>query len=96
MVYGTYGHGSVLDAPHKRKKSRRTDEDIAAVKEHFGNDPHCSTRRASLALEKRDLDTEDSQRLKVASLQGAYRSGALRRGLCKPASFCRGRTAAHC
>lgn len=29
----------------------RIDEDIAAVQEHFEDDPHTSTRRASLALD---------------------------------------------
>lgn len=42
--------GSVLNAPHNRVRTRRTDEAIAAVQEHFGDDPHSSTRRASLAL----------------------------------------------
>ena len=42
--------GSVLNAPHQRLRARRSDEDIAAVQEHFEDDPHTSTRRASLAL----------------------------------------------
>ena len=43
--------GSVLNAPHQRLQTRRSDEDIAAVQEHFEDDPHSSTRRASLALD---------------------------------------------
>ena len=42
--------GSVFNATHERKRTRRSDEHIAAVQEHFEEDPHTSIRRASLAL----------------------------------------------
>ena len=52
--------------------------DIAAVQEHFENDPHTSMRRASLALSsehKSNHCAKNFEGLEVASLQGAGRSG---------------------
>ena len=43
--------GSVFNATHERKRTRRSDEHIAAAQEHFEEDPHTSIRRASLALD---------------------------------------------
>lgn len=44
-------NGTVLNAHHHRTQTRRSDEDVAAVQEHFKENPHSSTRRASLTLD---------------------------------------------
>lgn len=43
--------GSVCDEKKTRTKTMRTEGNAERVREHFGNDPHASTRRASLALD---------------------------------------------
>ena len=78
--------GSVMNAPHSRTRTRRSDEDVEAVQEHFCNDPHTSTRRASLALEmSRTTIRRILTNMRWDPLKGSYRSGALRRGLREPA-----------
>ena len=43
-------NGSVLDSKRSRTHTVRTEESVAAVQQHFTNNPHSSTRRAAIDL----------------------------------------------
>ena len=69
--------GSVLhDAKRDRTHTVRTEENIAAVQQHFLDDPHTSTRRAAATLQMSRTSANESnsashERSQVTSVQGA-------------------------
>ena len=44
-------NGSVQDAKRDRARAVRTEENVAAIQQHFLDDPHTSTRRAAATLQ---------------------------------------------